>query len=534
MASPSTPSPMNPLWLLLRHEFRLRQRYSSWNLQSNLIACLIFSIFLAIAVIVICQLSLQVKGYIPVLDLSLQKLPPYAPMFAGGLFYFAVYIGLTTALLHQKNLGDRYQYILPHTSPVFTRTVLASYILNDIWANSLLINLWLLPFSVALAYFCRTVFVIVHLHLMATAITVIGCTISIWWTYICVKWRRNKAFQFFNQFCFLFLYGGYCLLFFGLPFLEGKNLFPREIFIQIENLKKSLVAQGGWFGPESWFWVPGRAVLLDPLPAIGLITISIGLVWLTLQKLPCSLFQLLQAMPTAKLLQKPVKIEKVQFKQQNLIQVLLLKEWRLLGWRKQTWIVHVLGLPCISGMLLISGSTLEKDPFLVIVCLIVLPTFYSLIFALGAFGREGNAVLLKTAPIHSEMIWAGKYLAILLPIWGLNIPVAVSLGLMGYPWGWMVLFLAMAPTCGVLLRSWNTLPITAGNSLSNFELEQSGIRDIKLLIWCELMSLLLWWHGANWILKGQILEGLGLLCLEVCVMVLAYWRSRRLPNVLGF
>jgi ABC-2 type transport system permease protein len=300
-----------------------------------------------------------------------------------------------------------------------------------------------------------------------------------------------------------------------------------------------LIQQGHLLGSDSWIWIPGRTLFLDPLPSLVLIVGSLGLLRLTIQRLHHSYLKTLQ--PSVEAHKKPkVSIKPIQF-QSNLTRLLIVREWRNFRFSLANLIflmVLLSSFPCLLSLPFIIwkiSSTGLAEPLALGFSTGLWYAFMGSSYTYRVFELEDSYILLSSAPVSLNRVGWCKRLAILIPLWASSLPLVLLMAIAGQPWGWAALFVVAAPLCQVMLRSWSTVPVPSCCAWDGLPYSgQRGYdygRDLQVLFWCEMLSLCLWAAVPSLIFMGQTLWGLLALGLEVGLMAIAYRRNNQIGDI---
>jgi hypothetical protein len=312
------------IWFLLRHEFRLRQRDPKMNLwylgQGYLVLYLFLGIF---AWFLASHHSIH----------FFNPLPDIFPVFAGIAFNFLLFSGSS------RQPENRLRKLSRETfrenlcaAPISSRIILVSHLFNRIVLGALM-SIGLLPIWLLLAAFYNTPNFIISLPLFSILFIVCNESLSLWKTYIHKKWFEGKTARALRGiFAFTILYsfiGTFVFFFLARIHVLSIKVVAQWFYATAPLWSMLYIGFSSivrLFTSDSWLWLPGRATLLDPLPTIGLVLSSIGLIWLTIEILHRPLIKVLQTPNTEsrsrKISQKPVKFKS------NLIFVLIQREWR--------------------------------------------------------------------------------------------------------------------------------------------------------------------------------------------------------------
>ena len=91
------------------------------------------------------------------------------------------------------------------------------------------------------------------------------------------------------------------------------------------------MAESPWLAPDSWLWLPGRAVLGEPLPTLGLALLGIAAFGLTVGRTHRFFVRGVQeAAGSARAVSKPSGAMRLRFRR-SLFDAVVVKEWRLIA-----------------------------------------------------------------------------------------------------------------------------------------------------------------------------------------------------------
>lgn len=533
------------IWFLLRHEFRLRQRDPKTNLWNQAIDCLSIYLFLSILISFLIFILLRWSLHPPEIKIHSfsNPLPDIFPVLAGVVFNFLLFFGSSSQqeIRRKKFSHETFRENL-YAAPISSRIILASHLFNRIVLGALM-SIGLLPICLLLAAFYNTPKFIISLPLFSILFIACNESLSLWKTYIHKKWfegRTARALREIFVFTILYSFIGTFVFF----FLARIHVLSVKVVAQcfyatvplwaILYIRFSAIVR--LFTSDSWLWLPGRATLLDPLPTIGLVLFSIGLIWWTIEILHRPLIKVLQTPNTEsrsrKILQKPGKFKS------NLIFILIQREWRfrrlsLFNLFNQTLFQSF--YPCI--VLSVPFTDIKALSFMLAMSTsLCLPLFVWLQTS-TIFAMEDSLQLIASSPIKLRTVGWCKRLALLIPFWFSCLPIIVLALAMHKPWGWITFFMFFSPLCQVILRSWNTSPaislFLAQESPYQNEKKYLDGRDRNVLLGLEFLSLGILGFCAYFMFLGQIIWGCFALGLEACLVALAYRRNLQLGDIWG-
>lgn len=139
------------LWLLLCHEFRLRQREKTTNLLNQVKDCLLAYLFVGVS-IALFSMFVPYRG--TQYHLFSNPLPDIFLAIAGGIIDCCLFVNfLGRPQNHQKNLIDNPLQGILYAAPISSQMFLARYVLDYVVNSALTANIYLLPIWLALAIF---------------------------------------------------------------------------------------------------------------------------------------------------------------------------------------------------------------------------------------------------------------------------------------------------------------------------------------------------------------------------------------------
>jgi hypothetical protein len=524
------------LWFLLCHEFRLRQRETTTNLLNQVKDCLLTYLFVGVS-IALFSMFVPYRG--TQYHLFSNPLPDIFLAIAGGIIDCCLFVNfLGRPQNHQKNLSNNSLQGILYAAPISSQMFLTRYVLDYVVNSALTANIYLLPIWLALAIFYGAPQFILGFPLVSIFVIGFQESLSLWIAYIFSRWSKSKIFKILSN---TIIISCIVLIISMIPVLLSRDIVFFKKFLPILDWLKTIkyplkkgFANGGWFGIDSWLWLPGRATLLDPLPTLCLLLLCASFIWLTIQKLHRPLLSALQT-PIAESKKQKVQVKSVEF-QSNLIYLLILREWRHLRISPLIRFFQILTILLFPGLALLSSPMKPIDLLPLALCTGLWPAFVGFTLASNTFEGEDSLILIESAPVSLRWIGWCKRFAVLIPLWAVFLPVVVFAGVIGRSWGWVAFFVFAAPLCHVILRSWNTLPVP---SIFAWEgLPYKGEKSIKsgrdqLLLWGELFSFGIWAVCPVLMFIGQTAWGLFALSLEVCLMALAYRRNLQTGDFWG-
>jgi hypothetical protein len=267
------------LLFLLKHEFRLWHRSpQGWYTQGK-------SLFVSYAVFwfVVCPV-MWAFNYSQISQIHFSAASPSAEAIwiSGGIVGYALLMTLII-LIFQKQPSAQAQPSIDwsFSSPQPSKIMFANATLHSILTTSISLHIGSLFLSLPLALLCHSFQLFVGIHLTMTGWSILGASINAWVQYFSKRYSTHKSWKLFRK-IFIFITSGVALFLFGLPYGIGGSFISAQ---QGVAMYSQLIQQGHLLGSDSWIWIPGRTLFLDPLPSLFLIVGSLGLLWLTLQKL---------------------------------------------------------------------------------------------------------------------------------------------------------------------------------------------------------------------------------------------------------
>lgn len=522
------------LWFLLRYEFRLRQRDPKKNLwylaQGYLVLYLCLGIFTAL--IWTSPHHRTIHFFNP--------LPNIFPVVSGCIINLLLLFSFVNTQKSDQKKFDNDPFVEHlYSAPISSRTLLASHLFNRIILGALT-SIGALPIWFALAAFYSTPQFILSLPLVTILVIALQQSLSLWSIVIKKLIKVNIVKVISDLFILAIIF--FVVFIASLLALAKNRVLPINVAAQwfystapfIKTLLNGFTFIIQAFTSDNWLWAPGRATLLDPFPILTFILICIGFVLLTIQTLNRPLTGILTIPVTASKSSKK-RDKSIRFKS-NLAWILIQGQWRrnrisLFDRLKQ--IIAILMMSYLGTIF--SGSSDPRSVASLAIGTVYFPAFVAFGNASHFFIVEDSLTLLQSAPISMRYIGWCKRFAVLIPLWILLLPIILLVGVMGQPWGWVLFFMIVAPLFQVILRSWNTLPVSSlvlqEASSDKGKITDYG-RDFRITL-CELLSLFIWTTCLLFILMGQILWGLTLFGLGILIMVFAYRRNLQLGNIWG-
>lgn len=249
--------------------------------------------------------------------------------------------------------------------------------------------------------------------------------------------------------------GGLVVILSYLPTLAGWRPSPERL----QGLAQYL-APGALLGPESPLWFPARAALLDPLPLLVSLGLSLLLFYVTVTVAHRGFIAGTQRSMTLRR-RAPEKAKQVVFRG-GLTRVMLFKEWRLIFrdpyLLSQTLLQVIYLIPL--AFLLFSDALDVTGARLGVAVVALGGTLASSLARICVSGEEAPE-LLAAAPVPSGRLRGLKLLAALSPVWLLCLPIFMLLAFEGAA-GWPVVLLSFfgATLSAGVLNLWNgaTIP----------------------------------------------------------------------------
>lgn len=531
------------LWLLLRHSLRLNWRSPSGNLHSFFETSKILGL-LGLSVLALWAY----RGFPGRQDLLLPHVLPKEILGVTGLcIYYFLFLGSLGHEMLVTSLRQDPHYEFLYNTPLSNRTLLTSYLINGWIIQFLPLHLILLPVSLGCAVYFRSPALLGGIHLALLCTMVIGGCLSLWSVYVVLQWQRKQKLWNFTQSLTQIVF---CCM--GIAIVATIGILPvlyQSGFISNQTFLAWLDFWGSWFNLERWIqeenWVrqSGRIIVLDPLPTLGFVVASIGVLGFTLPVLPDRLFTTLKGFPTTTRPKtkspKTVQGQQRPF-QTNLNSLLVQREWRRfrVHWfRLLLSAISCVGLPYYVLLAPRSDQAAPDMPlFMATFATALWPALAGWLCGSIVFGDEDSVALLKSAPINLNQVRWCKRLAVLIPLWVAFTPLILIIRLMGLPWGWSAIFILVGPICQVMRCSWNTWPLPSIRSylgLPHNSVVSMVTRD-RWLRWGQWLSIGCWAGGPFLIFYGQLMWGLLVLSLDGCLMALAYRRYQHIGDIWSF
>jgi ABC-2 type transport system permease protein len=288
-----------------------------------------------------------------------------------------------------------------------------------------------------------------------------------------------------------------------------------------------------WMGPDSWIWIPVRAMFAD-LPSLAMVlVVSGGVAWATVELLNRQFVESTQQVLSTK--RSPRSVTQRPFRQ-GINVVALTKEWRII--LRSPYLLSRMLLSLVFLIPLMVWVLYGQDPRSGLdiqgIATVALPTSGAfLASSLGVICIAGEEApdLIKSSPVSGQRVRLLKVLAILLPVWGLLAVFFMALMAQGVDVGLGIGLVILSTVCTTLIRLWNARPISLSGMM--MRRRENAFNDTILGI-LESMLFFVWVilgtqaNSGNWFVVGVILVFLAM------IMAIAYWRSRALGSSLGF
>jgi hypothetical protein len=509
------------LWFLLKHEFRL------WHRSSNGLPAQWPGLLLMAGFTLLAALFEWARNNFQFFPFDASAPSDTAIWFAGGFVNYFVFLVVLVSLFFSNGRAMILTTKLQarnwlHSTPLPSQIRFASEVLQPILTSFIAGNIFLLVFSSPLALILQSLRLWGGIHLAVTVGMVVFTNLQFWILYAFAKWGNSRLWKML-RFAFQISFLGIILFILGLPMGIGGSVLPFERVVQIvlEQCKP-----GNILGSDSWLWVPGKIVFLDPLPSLVWVILAIFLPWLTIRLLHRPLSFDLQSYSNAQKQVASTKKTTKQF-QENLACLFISREWKqMMG---QTGVLSMFLILTSYGLLFTLSSVKEPATSLG-ASGVLIPTLNSMLSTHYGFANDPMRELLRSSPINIKQAKTCKIFAVLAPIWISLLPIIITVGILGKPWALIAALGFAATTSQTFLRAWNACPVTAVDLLSNYNGDDAlGCRDAKLT-WIELFSFLLWLIISTLLLTGNIWSGCFFLLLEGYLFYRAYRRNQRLGD----
>lgn len=252
-------------------------------------------------------------------------------------------------------------------------------------------------------------------------------------------------------------------------------------------------------GVDSALWRPARAILGDWLGLLLLWAIAGGVAWLTVGVLHGWFVAGTQESQRSQTRTRPSESESAPKFSSGLSRLMVLKEWRLIRRNpdllSQMMVSFIMLFPFLGSVL----QSQDNDAFFAYITLgmigVIAISLTDGVANLAICGEEAPA-LLQASPASGAHIRRLKLVAVLLPVWGVMLPLVALLAFRGYsPVGSFSIMLG-ASVSAALLRLWNGAFVPAAAMKKR---QRHPSRD-------PVLSVLEWLNYVAWFVLGIVLQ----------------------------
>jgi ABC-2 type transport system permease protein len=291
------------------------------------------------------------------------------------------------------------------------------------------------------------------------------------------------------------------------------------------------LASSPWLAPDSALWLPGRAVLGEPLPALGMALLGIAAFALTVGRTHRFFVHgLQQAASTSRALGKPAGEMRLQFRR-SLFDTVVVKEWRLIARDPHLISQVLLQLVYLAPLLfLILRKNDAPGPAigagLALLCSSLTSSLSWIIVA-----AEDAPDLLQSSPAAGRTIGLAKLAASVMP----------PLLLVALPLLWMIVH---APLAGILIGFVVVGAVLCAALIVKLQARPGQRSDFKMRgkenFLCSMFEVVntLCWGGLGWLLVSLAAEqgsaagstalmAAGALAAALLTLLLAWLMRRR-------
>lgn len=292
------------------------------------------------------------------------------------------------------------------------------------------------------------------------------------------------------------------------------------------------LADSPWLAPDSPLWLPGRAVLGDPLPALGMAVLGIAAFMLTVG-LTHRFFVhgLQQAASNERAPGKPAGVMRLRFRR-NLFDTIVVKEWRLIARDPQLISQVLLQLVYLVPLLFLVLRHNDTPGPGIGAGLALLCSSLAGSLAWIVVAAEDAPDLLQSSPAAGRTIVLAKLAACVMP------PLLV----VAVPLLWLVV---RAPLAGVLIGFAVVAAVLSAALIVKWQARPGKRSDFKMRgkenFMCSMFELVntLCWGGLGWLLVrltnetgsaagSTALMAAGAMAVALLTLLLA-WLLRRRP-----
>ena len=281
-----------------------------------------------------------------------------------------------------------------------------------------------------------------------------------------------------------------------------------------------------WWGRESWLWLPARTLFLEPCSIVVMTLLSVGLTWISCQRLPTVFMDVIQQ-PQVKKKRSLPRRQRVFVS--GVIYSVILKEWRILLRSERFWIIAVcLNVAVIAGMLVLpylpAFAITPHIPALAGLYALWMGMTSSGLFTRFCFIQRQDLNWLGSAPANRLKLRLSKLLATLLMIWCVLFPVVGAITLSSGPGMLMALLLLPMTISQAVLSMWHVcflkLPHQTPSPLDPSERN-------NLLMYLESANVLSWLSISILIYFQYWLYCLIAVILAIGIMIWAFRHSHQ-------
>ncbi|MES3022495.1 MAG: hypothetical protein V4857_13025 [Pseudomonadota bacterium] len=347
-----TVAPGGSLWLL-RHEFRvflyglsapLSKGSASRRMKKSSIAVWCVLTLLLHGVAVAMLLPLNAAG---------RSLPPQMPMVATIVLAILFTLMLSGALKFSvEALFERGDLDLLLSSPISSRSIFTARLAAVVGGVALLFLFFLAPFANAGLALGQFHWLAIYPAIVSMA--AIAASLAMLLTLSLVRAFGVRRTRVVAQ--VLGALSGAMVFLFSQLFSGALESTTAGMLARI----KPWLKPGQWLGPESWFWLPGQAILGAPLPLLGLMLAAAALFLVTVHCTHAFFVRgLQQAVSSVRAAARPAGELRFHF-ETSLLRIVLRKEWRLILRDPQLIsqvLLQLLFILPLGGMLVVKGSS---------------------------------------------------------------------------------------------------------------------------------------------------------------------------------
>lgn len=405
---------------LLQHELRIewRELSAQWNRP------LVLAFGLGVLGLLAFIWFQLLRSFAPLFEAPLApELNILAGVLALAVLPITVMLGINQSI---KAVFERNDLDLLLSSPLPVRTVLSSRLLSVAAYIFVALGVFLLPLAAAALFLGVPRLLGVVPLLLALALA--GAALGMLLTLLLVRLLGARQARAIGQ-LLAAVSGAVVVLALQIPaFLGGSEVSNQSIARVV-----ALFQPGGILASDSPLWLPGRTLLLDPLPTV--LTLVSAVVLLALASFTLHRWFLLGvgSSVTVSVRRRPVTGQSLRFSRSgSLWRTMLAKEWRLLirdtYLSSQTLLQVVYMIPLALVIFVNRDLTLgvPLGPALAAALTLLTGTLAAGLCRIVMSGEEAMD-LLVAAPVPARQIRQAKRLAALIPVWILSAPLLVGL-----------------------------------------------------------------------------------------------------------